>query len=120
MNRKCVVFSHQQPRDTYLLKIVLNKKCCKNRNESHILCSHLNMYFMLFLYTCVLITINNLFELVSPPQINCERYIVFIYYIIFLNIMYMKYCCFLRFQMQLMLAIIVRKSMSIHKGLLNV
>ena len=85
MNRKCVVFLHQQPRYTYLLKIVLNKKCGKNRNVSHILCSHLNMYVMLFLYTCVVITINNLFELVIPPQINSERYIVFIYYTIFLK-----------------------------------
>ena len=40
---------------------------------------------MLFLYTCVVITINNLFELVIPPQINCERYIVFIYYTILLK-----------------------------------
>ena len=40
---------------------------------------------MLFLYTCVVITNNNLFELVIPPQINCERYIVFISYTIFLK-----------------------------------
>ena len=85
MNRKGVVFLHQQPRCTYLRKIVLNKKCGKNRNKSHILCSHLNMYFMLFLYTCVVITIHNLFELVIPLQINCERFIVFIYHTIFLK-----------------------------------
>ena len=52
MNRECVVFLHQQPRYTYLLKIVLNKKCGKNRNESHIVIPFKYVFYVIPIYLC--------------------------------------------------------------------